>query len=811
MKNRRAKVIALILTAAAGPAFGQVELSELSPEFRDLVVRQQKRKHPGVPSERLLPFTHPPVKGPVGDGVNLAVPRGLGNERLASWGLLDVTAAPFSADPSGKEDATKAIQRAVEFARDHQMVTFFPAGDYRISGTLTCMQNYYLRQNGAINGAPNFPCVLMGSRRDPRRRARLVLAPRSPGFGDPRGPRFVVHYTNRSIEKHDPEMPQSNISFSQLFMDLDIVIGEGNAGAIGIRIQAAEGSGLQNVTIDATHGLGGMRGAPGSGGYCHNLAVVGGEFGIDTRGWPPEFKEDGTGTQPTPTLSAVRLLDQRGPALINKSRGPLIGIGWEIRCPHAGPAVRVERGYPSAPFNGSLALIDSKISFTGEAPADLAVETQRSILFHNVYVRGVRKVFTDVQGSAADWVRFEELGRPVDPRPFKGYAFSETVRINGRNPEDTPWVRRETSAPPSDLLSQHGLGERLPGWESPGAANVKDAPYGARGDGQADDTAPLQKAIDEHAVVFLPKGYYRISKPLRLRAGTRLVGVAPHLATIMARGSIGAFGDGSDPKPLVDTVDDPEADTLLAFLQLMVGVDHQAAGPGGRNPGHYAIRWRCGRTSVCRNVQLLHKRITGFAHVPRERRTSRKPAHPMVDITANGGGRWYGFFMHGYRDFAPGYRHLRVHDTTGQPLAFYHLHAQYAPNDTQCELRNARNVTVYGVKTEYQSRFLDIIDCDHVCIFGHGGNATAARGSAHYIVENVPNFLFSNLGDQVWLGKSDPRPTGGWVQNWHLNLEEFFPLIDRYGGSEFRFPSLERPLLYRRGKPHVWPETGKAQ
>jgi hypothetical protein len=802
------RVLGCVAATVAFSAMAQVDLPALSPEFRALVERQQKRKHPDVPLQRLLPFAHPPVRAPVGDGVQLRVPRGLGNTGLARWGLVDVTATPFSADPSGQEDATGAIQSAIDFARDHQMVTFFPPGNYRISGTLTCTQNYYLRQNGAINGAPNFPCVLMGSRKDPRHRARLVLAPLSQGFGSSDEPRFVVHYTNRSIEKHDPHMPQANISFSQLFVDLDIVIGEGNPGAIGIRIQAAEGSGLQNVHIDATHGLGGMRGAPGSGGYGHNLTVLGGEFGIDTRGWPPEFRKGGTGTQPTPTLSTVRLLDQRGPALINKSRGPLIGVGWEIRCPHAGPAIRVERGYRSAPFNGSLALIDSRIEFTGQAPGELCIETQRSVLLYNVYVRGARKVFPSVTAAPSAWTCFPELAHPVGISPFKGYRFEETIRVDGRRQDEAPWVRKRAEPPPDDLLTRHGLGEQVPSWEDPGVVNVKDAPYGARGDSVTDDTAALQRAIVDHDVVFLPKGYYRVSRPLQLRANTRLFGVAPHLATIMARGSTGAFGDGANPRPLVDTPDAPDAGTVLAYLQLMVAIDHRGDGAGGGSPGHYALRWRCGRKSVVRNVQFLHKRLTGFAHVPREKRGNRQPTHPMVDITANGGGRWYGFFMHGYRDFGPGYRHLRVHNTTGQPLAFYHLHAQYAPNDTQCEFRNARQVTVYGVKTEYQSRFLDIIDCDHICIFGHGGNATAAPGSAHYIVRNVPNFLISNLGDQVWLGKSDPHPTGSWVQHWHLNLTEFHPLIDVLGSTQFKFPSVERPLLYRRGTPRVSPGMG---
>ncbi len=58
--------------------------------------------------------------------------------------------------------------------------------------------------------------------------------------------------------------------------------------------------------------------------------------------------------------------------------------------------------------------------------------------------------------------------------------------------------------------------------------NVKD--FGAKGDGQADDTAAFQKALDEAAVsesqtVFAPRGHYRFEGPLNVPTGVTLKGV----------------------------------------------------------------------------------------------------------------------------------------------------------------------------------------------------------------------------------------------------------------------------------------------
>jgi hypothetical protein len=82
-------------------------------------------------------------------------------------------------------------------------------------------------------------------------------------------------------------------------VNLDIVIGEGNPGAIALRHQAAEGSAIEDCTIDATHGLAGIQGGIGSGGGSAGVTVIGGRIGLDFTGYL-------SGTQPTPLHSAAQ-------------------------------------------------------------------------------------------------------------------------------------------------------------------------------------------------------------------------------------------------------------------------------------------------------------------------------------------------------------------------------------------------------------------------------------------------------------------------------------------------------------------------
>ena len=50
----------------------------------------------------------------------------------------------------------------------------------------------------------------------------------------------------------------------------------------------------------------------------------------------------------------------------------------------------------------------------------------------------------------------------------------------------------------------------------------------------SDDTDAIQRAIDAVEIVFLPKGYFRVTRPIRLRANTQLVGVSRNLSTLIA-------------------------------------------------------------------------------------------------------------------------------------------------------------------------------------------------------------------------------------------------------------------------------------
>jgi hypothetical protein len=717
-----------------------------------------------------LRYAHPPILAPFPDLLDLPVPKEMEHQSLVASGYVDVTRPPFSADPTGKTDSTKSIQTAVTFARDHQMACFFPPGTYLLTDTLACVQQLYQRSNGRVFGGNRFPNMLVGSRAGSQR-PRLVLAPKSTGFGDPAKPKIFIHFWSRGYKNPTtadrvtdglpPEVEQPNIGMNQMFVNLDIIIGEGNPGAIAMRHQAAEGSAIEDCTIDVTHGLTGIQGGIGSGGSSAGVTVIGGRVGLDFTGYM-------SGTQPTPVITGFTLIGQTEAAIRSTSRQTLVAVGLKImadRC--AGPLIQVQKGLPAN--HGELSLIDSEIEFGGTALSSagrVVVSSDSGVYLDNVFVRGATQVMVDpaqkieLAGNPKGWLQVRRHAVPSGPRKDQGNTYHYPVYVNGQTVDRLSEVTPDRE-PPAGLRAQHLWAQPFPGFESPGAANVRQAPYGAKGDGRNDDTAAIQRAIDENEIVFLPRGCYLLSRTLELKPRSKLIGVGQTISLLVPAKS-GAFSDAGKPAPMVRTADSADATTVLAFLGFHTP---------GNVQGAQSLHWRSGGRSVFRGVEI-HGR-GGVLPAP-------------VIISGHGGGNWYNF-----RD---GSARLLVDHAQG-PLHFY----QFSVQQVTSELRGARRVSFFGTKHEGNNPMLTVRDSDHIRLFGHGGNAKGRAGASLFVFERTPNFLLANCVDgptklgskslSHWEGSTDPRL-------WHM-------LVDRPAtGAETRTAPLDRPVLYLRGQPH---------
>ena len=105
------------------------------------------------------------------------------------------------------------------------------------------------------------------------------------------------------------------------------------------------------------------------------------------------------------------------------------------------------------------------------------------------------------------------------------------------------WAASEIIRPDRRIDWSPGIAGGIPTY--PVGINVKDAPYSARGDGVADDTAAIQEAINScpaGKAVFLPAGTYRTTGELAINAkAIALRGAGPLKTRIKGDGTSGSI------------------------------------------------------------------------------------------------------------------------------------------------------------------------------------------------------------------------------------------------------------------------------
>lgn len=467
-------------------------------------------------------------------------------------------AVTVKARGDGKADDSAALQQAFDAARGDTRhgIVFLPSGRYRITRTLVVPAGVRVYGVG-----PTRPVILLGANTPGFQQGvstMLVFA------GDDQYAVGKVPVPVPTVVPRDRIVRDANSgTFYSSMRNVDIEIAAGNPAAAGVRFRMAQHAFLSDMEFRLGTAFAGVYQA---GNVMERVAFKGGRYGIVTEKTSPAWQF---------TLIDSTFDGQRD-AAIREHEVDLTLVNVAIRDTPVG--IEIDRGY-------SDSLWGKDVRFERVSKAGVVISSENNV-FTQIGFDNAVAVDSPV------FARFRESGRTVagKGKAYRVASFSYGLAV----PKLGEMGEYKTQADVQPLAA-------LPARREPAvralpamAEWVNVRTLGVVGDGKADDTAALQKAIDGHRVLYFPTGFYKVTDRLKLRPDSVLIGLHPATTQLyIPDGNPAHAGLGS----------------VLPILETPLGGDNILAGLGlftGRvNPRAAAVLWRSGAHSLMQDVKIM--------------------------------------------------------------------------------------------------------------------------------------------------------------------------------------------------------------
>lgn len=443
--------------------------------------------------------------------------------RLDDPKAIYLTHDKFAVHGDGITDDSTAIQAAIDAAEDAhgEGIVFIPEGRYRITRTIYVWPSIRMIGYGA-------------------RRPVFVLADNTPGYQQDLGYMFFFAGArpgskhdrwHRSVRPGQPPtegtVPPNNTvpdadpgTFYSAMSNVDFQIGAGNPAAVAIRFHIAQHCYLSHIDFHIGSGLAALKDV---GNEAEDLHFYGGDYGIMTQKPSPGWQF---------TLLDSVFEDQRRAAVREHEAGLTLVHDRFRNLPHAiviDPDYAEELWVENVRFEN---IAGAAITISNENNPRTEINAEQ-IVCHNVNT----------------FAMLRESGRTIaGPGPdYQVRLFSHGLIMD--NPNDAGEIRTNFDAHPSAMLPVFGA-SAIPALP-PADTWVNLHTLGAKGDDTTDDTAAIQKAIDEHRAIYVPMGRYVVRDTIRLRPDTVLIGLDPSMTQFdLLDGTTGFQGPGA-PRPLL--------------------------------------------------------------------------------------------------------------------------------------------------------------------------------------------------------------------------------------------------------------------
>lgn len=457
----------------------------------------------------------------------------------------------YNIKADGKTDVTIALQEAInQVKRERNFgILFIPEGKYLISNTI------YIP--GAIR--------LIGYGKN---RPEFILAANSPGYQqelttDKGKAKYMFWFTGGLIEEGQNPRDAGAGTFYSALSNINLRIGEGNPYAVALRTHYAQHSFISHVAVYTGKGKAGLFDV---GNEMENVAFYGGDYGIYTTksspGWPVAMIDSYFEGQ---RVAALRC-QESGLAMVN-IQAKNVPVVFDID-PNYADRLFVEN---SRFENVTEAIVvisnennsNNQITFYNVDCANVPVvakyrrsNTSTSI-GHKIY--RIREYAHGLQMD--DMVALPEYRTRLDVEPLQKLPVV-TVRDIPALPPMSEWV------------------------------NLRD--LGAKGDDVTDDTKAIQDAIDKYDVIYVPQGWYKVSKTLRMRSATKLIGFHPFGTQFRLAESTPAFSGFGAPEALLES--------SVGGTNILNGI---GINTGAYNYRAVGVKWMAGQASYMNDVKFV--------------------------------------------------------------------------------------------------------------------------------------------------------------------------------------------------------------
>ena len=453
-------------------------------------------------------------------------------------------------------------------------------------------------------------------------------------------------------------------TFYSAMSNIDFEIGADNAAAVGIRFHVAQHGYLAHMDLQIGSGLAGLEDI---GNEAEDLHFHGGRYGILTK-------------KPSPAWQFTLIdssFDGQREAAIRENEAGLTLVHDDFR--NVPTAIMIDERY-----SDQLWVKDAR--FENIAGPAIVISNENSRMTE---INAENIVCSRVPVFA----RFRESGKQLaatgEIYEVKVFSHGLTLPAEGASGEiktkyDAVALKSLPAALPNAIRG-------LP----PMASWVNLRTLGAKGDGTTDDTAVVQKAIAEHAVLYVPMGRYVVRDTLKLRPDSVMIGLHPNQTQFDILDSTPGFQGPGPARPLLEA---PRGgDNIVTGIGLFTGgINNRAVG----------ALWMAGKDSLMDDVRFLGghgtngpdgRRVSPYAPNlasdpdPRKRWDAQ---YPSLWITHGGGGT----FANIWTPDTYAQSGLYISDTS-TPGKVYELSSEHHVR-TEIKLDQVSNWELYSLQTE---------------------------------------------------------------------------------------------------------------